>query len=81
MVTSSVNPASGRVNRVFFQLGGPNSEVKQKIFGLNSAHLYNLAHFLVEIIVQVQRIIDYAVVELPLVGARFKRTVIVESFP
>ncbi len=23
-------------------LGGPNSEVKQKIFGLNSAHLYNL---------------------------------------
>ena len=24
------------------QLGGPNSEVKQKIFGLNSAHLYNL---------------------------------------
>jgi hypothetical protein len=24
------------------RLGGPNSEVKQKIFGLNSAHLYNL---------------------------------------
>jgi uncharacterized protein len=23
-------------------LGGPNSEVKQKIFGLNSAQLYNL---------------------------------------
>jgi hypothetical protein len=23
-------------------LGGPNSEVKQKIFGLNSAHLYGL---------------------------------------
>jgi len=23
-------------------LGGPNSEAKQKIFGLNSAHLYNL---------------------------------------
>jgi hypothetical protein len=25
-----------------YPLGGPNSEVKQKIFGLNSAHLYNL---------------------------------------
>jgi hypothetical protein len=24
------------------RLGGPNSEVKQKIFGLNSAHLYGL---------------------------------------
>ena len=24
------------------RLGGPNSEVKQKIFGLNSAHLYDL---------------------------------------
>ena len=24
------------------KLGGPNSEVKQKIFGLNSAHLYGL---------------------------------------
>ena len=24
------------------QLGGPNSEVKQKIFGLNAAHLYGL---------------------------------------
>jgi hypothetical protein len=23
-------------------LGGPNSEVKQKIFGLNAAHLYGL---------------------------------------
>jgi len=25
-----------------YPLGGPNSEIKQKIFGLNSAHLYNL---------------------------------------
>ena len=24
------------------RLGGPNSEVKQKIFGLNAAHLYGL---------------------------------------
>ena len=24
------------------QLGGPNSEVKQKILGANSSHLYNL---------------------------------------
>ena len=29
-------------NRWKIPLGGPNSEVKQKIFGLNSAHLYNL---------------------------------------